>query len=45
MKIKMFFLTTAFITQSTYASELPVIPLRDLVNAALCRINASALCF
>ncbi|MDI5424703.1 twin-arginine translocation signal domain-containing protein, partial [Salmonella enterica subsp. enterica serovar Kentucky] len=33
MKIKMFFLTTAFITQSTYASELPVIPLRDLVNA------------
>lgn len=31
----MFFLTTAFITQSTYASELPVIPLRDLVNAAL----------
>ncbi|EHC28882.1 putative type-I secretion protein [Salmonella enterica subsp. enterica serovar Adelaide str. A4-669] len=34
MKIKMFFLTTAFITQSTYASELPVIPLRDLVNAA-----------
>ncbi|EAW5151458.1 TPA: type-I secretion protein, partial [Salmonella enterica] len=25
MKIKMFFLTTAFITQSTYASELPVI--------------------
>ncbi|EEH3010130.1 type-I secretion protein, partial [Salmonella enterica subsp. enterica serovar Corvallis] len=26
MKIKMFFLTTAFITQSTYASELPVIP-------------------
>lgn len=23
MKIKMFFLTTAFITQSTYASELP----------------------
>ncbi|EIZ7340769.1 SPI-4 type I secretion system protein SiiC, partial [Salmonella enterica] len=35
MKIKMFFLTAAFITQSTYASELPVIPLRDLVNAAL----------
>lgn len=30
MKIKMFFLTTAFITQSTYASELPVIPLRKV---------------
>lgn len=35
MKIKMFFLTTAFITQSVHAGGLPVIPLRDLVNAAL----------
>ncbi|EDW4359675.1 TolC family protein, partial [Salmonella enterica subsp. salamae] len=35
MKIKMLFLTTAFAMQSVYADELPVIPLSDLVNAAL----------
>ncbi|EEN7940644.1 TolC family protein, partial [Salmonella enterica] len=35
MKTKIFLLTTTFIMHSVHASELPVIPLSDLVNAAL----------
>lgn len=35
MNIKIFLLTTTFIMHSVHASELPVIPLSDLVNAAL----------
>ncbi|ECG8591804.1 TolC family protein [Salmonella enterica subsp. salamae] len=35
MKIKILTLTTAFIMQSVHANGLPVMPLTDLVNAAL----------